>query len=109
MRVGVSVKPTTSIESITDLCERKLVDMVLVMTVEPGFGGQSFMPQCLEKVRALRSAFPSLDIQVDGGINLNNIGLASAAGANVFVAGNAIFGAADPRQVIEEMRRIITK
>jgi ribulose-phosphate 3-epimerase len=78
--------------------------MILVMTVEPGFGGQSMIQNCLHKVSELREAFPSLLIQVDGGITAENAGEARAAGANVIVAGTAIFGSSDPRQAIAAIR-----
>ena len=82
--------------------------MVLIMTVEPGFGGQSFMPDMLEKVKALRAEIErrglNVDIQVDGGINSETAKLARAAGANVFVAGSAVFKAADRRAAIDALR-----
>jgi ribulose-phosphate 3-epimerase len=78
---------------------------VLVLTVEPGFGGQSFMPDAAHKCRVLRDAHPELLIEVDGGINTQTAAVAAAAGANVFVAGSAIFGAADPARVMADMRK----
>lgn len=78
--------------------------MVLVMTVEPGFGGQSFMPDQLPKVTALRERYPNLPIEVDGGLSEKTIAPAADAGANVIVAGSAVFGAADPGQVIARLR-----
>lgn len=78
--------------------------MVLVMTVEPGFGGQSFMPDQLPKVTALRERYPNLPIEVDGGLSEKTIAPAADAGANVIVAGSAVFGAADPGQVIAKLR-----
>lgn len=103
---AISIKPNTPAEAIFDLLP--LCDMVLVMTVEPGYGGQAFMPEMLEKVRKLKSEIDrrglSVDIQVDGGINVNNAKDAIAAGANVLVAGSAVFGASDRRAVIEKLR-----
>lgn len=89
MKVGVAVKPNTPIEDVLPICP--LVDMVLVMTVEPGFGGQSFMIDMMPKVSTLRQQFPNLDIQVDGGIDALNVDVATKAGANCIVSGSGIF------------------
>ena len=78
-------------------------DMAVVMTVEPGFGGQRFMPEVMPKVRELRRLFPQLDIQVDGGVTPDTIEVAAEAGANVVVAGSAVFGADDPAATIAEL------
>eukprot|EP00842_Homolaphlyctis_polyrhiza_P000788 jgi/Hompol1/170/HPOL_003020-RA len=107
MRAGVSVKPKTPIESVFEIANK--VDMVLVMTVEPGFGGQKMMPDCLEKVRVLREKFRDLDIEVDGGIDVTNIDQATKAGANVIVAGTGIFGHPAPKEAIEIMRKSVNK
>jgi ribulose-phosphate 3-epimerase len=77
------------------------------MTVEPGFGGQSFMPETMPKVAELRARFPALDIQVDGGLGPATIEAAARAGANVIVAGTSIFGAADPGAAMAAMRRVV--
>ena len=93
-KVGLSVKPKTPIEEVFPYLED--VDMVLVMTVEPGFGGQSFMHDQMEKISRLKMKLAemnkTIDIQVDGGINEETVSIASKAGANVFVAGSAVFG-----------------
>jgi ribulose-phosphate 3-epimerase len=81
--------------------------MCLVMTVEPGFGGQSFMHDTMPKVAELRARFPALDIQVDGGLGPATIEAAASAGANVIVAGTSIFGAADPGAAMAAMRRVV--
>jgi ribulose-phosphate 3-epimerase len=81
--------------------------MVLVMTVEPGFGGQSFMAECLPKVTALREKYPNLAIEVDGGLSEKTIDQAADAGANVIVAGSAVFGAKDPGDVIRTLRQAV--
>lgn len=83
--------------------------MVLVMTVHPGFGGQKFMASELPKVEALRARYPELNIEVDGGLGLGTIDQAADAGANVIVAGSAIFGASDPADVIAKMRDAVQK
>jgi ribulose-phosphate 3-epimerase len=83
--------------------------MVLVMTVHPGFGGQKFMASELPKVAALRERFPDLNIEVDGGLGLGTIDQAADAGANVIVAGSAVFGAADPGDVIAKLREAVQK
>jgi ribulose-phosphate 3-epimerase len=81
--------------------------MVLIMTVEPGFGGQKFMASELPKVSALRKRYPDLDIEVDGGLGPATIDQAADAGANVIVAGSAIFGAKDPADVIRQLKEAV--
>lgn len=107
MRCGLAIKPGTPIQLVRPYLEH--LDMVLVMTVEPGFGGQKMIPDCLEKVRILRQWSSTVDIQVDGGITLENLNDALEAGANVIVAGSLIFEARDPRQMIKDMRAIMEK
>lgn len=89
LKVGVSLNPATSLDTIKYVLDD--LDMVLVMSVNPGFGGQSFIPFSLDKIRELRSMAPNLDIQVDGGVNADNIEALVEAGANIIVAGTAIF------------------
>lgn len=105
-KAGISIKPATAAEEVFLYLEK--LAMVLVMTVEPGFGGQSFMHDTMEKVKTLRSEIKrrglEVDIQVDGGINAETVEIAAAAGANVFVAGSAVFGAENPAEVIEMLR-----
>ena len=88
-RCGIAIKPGTDIDFILPYISR--VDMILVMTVEPGFGGQTFMPDMLKKVRKIRNLNFDIDIQVDGGINCETARCAVDAGANFLVAGSAIF------------------
>lgn len=92
-KVGITIKPGTPVEAVEPYLE--LVDMVLIMTVEPGFGGQKLIPECLDKVTALRRMITNkglpIDIEVDGGINMDNVHTALTAGANVIVAGSAVF------------------
>ena len=93
-KVGITIKPATPVAAVEPYLD--MVDMVLVMTVEPGFGGQALIPECLEKVRKMREIArerkPELAIEVDGGIKLSNLREALGAGANVIVAGSAVFG-----------------
>ncbi len=98
---GVSLKPATPLSMIKD--HLKEIDMVLLMTVNPGFGGQSFMREVLPKISELRSHFDK-DIEVDGGINKDTAKEVVAAGANVLVAGTAIFGRPDVKQAIEDLK-----
>ena len=104
-KVGISIKPKTPVESLREWISQ--IDMVLVMSVEPGFGGQSFMPHSVDKVRELRAMAeecnPALIIEVDGGISAGNAALLFNAGAEVLVAGSSVFGAEDPQLEIEKM------
>jgi ribulose-phosphate 3-epimerase len=106
VRCGLSISPATPVEKILPYLDK--VDMILIMTVVPGFGGQALIPETLDKVRVVRrhalNRDLKLDIQVDGGIKADNIGLATEAGANIIVAGSAIFGSKKPRAVISAMR-----
>ena len=108
VRTGIAISPNTPAEVLYPLIEKGLCDMVLVMTVEPGFGGQKMIPSTLDKVRAIRrfanARGITLDIEVDGGINAENTGFCTAAGANVIVAGTAIFGSKKPQAIIRSMR-----
>lgn len=102
LRVGVTLNPATPVQRLLPVLD--LVDMVLVMTVNPGYGGQKMIPECLDKVRWIRSRCPELDIQVDGGINRDTVAMAYEAGANIIVAGSAVFHAQDPAQEIALLR-----
>lgn len=103
---GIAISPRTPVEAALPFVG--LADMILVMTVEPGFGGQTFMPECLDKVRALRrhaiKMGVSLNIEVDGGISADNAAYCTEAGANVLVAGSALFKTKRPRSVMAAMR-----
>lgn len=103
---AIAIKPKTSAEDVFKYIP--YVDMVLVMTVEPGFGGQSFMEDMMPKVAAIRKFADEngykIDIQVDGGIDKNTIGKAAAAGANIFVAGSALFRQTDYNKAVAELR-----
>jgi ribulose-phosphate 3-epimerase len=103
MKVAIAVNPQTDIREILEYTD--LVDMILVMTVDPGFGGQSIQQECLKKVTILRSHCPNLNIQVDGGISLETLPLALGAGANIFVVGSAIFNSDNPEEIVGEFRK----
>nr|WP_301538756.1 ribulose-phosphate 3-epimerase [Microbacterium sp. SYP-A9085] len=107
-RAGIAVKPMTPVESLFDILDD--VDQILVMTVEPGFGGQSFMPETMPKLRRLsdeaRRRGSSVWLQVDGGISPDTIAQAADAGADTFVAGSAVFGADDPDRAIAALRKL---
>ncbi|KAG8432624.1 hypothetical protein GDO86_017028 [Hymenochirus boettgeri] len=102
MKVGLAIKPNTTVENLAPFANQ--IDMALVMTVEPGFGGQKFMEDMMPKVQWLRSQFPSLDIEVDGGVGPDNIHRCAEAGANMIVSGSAIMKSDDPRSVITLLR-----
>lgn len=106
-RVGIALKPSTPFSQISHLLS--LIDMVLVMTVEPGFGGQSFMESMMPKVREARTEidrkdFKNIWLQVDGGISLDTIEIALSAGADTFVAGSAVFKDANPAEMVNKLR-----
>jgi len=105
-RAGVAVKPATPVESLFEVLDE--FDQILVMTVEPGFGGQSFMPETMPKLRALaeeaRRRGSRVWLQVDGGISDRTIEIASSAGADTFVAGSAVYGADDIEAAVTRLR-----
>lgn len=105
-KAAISIKPKTPASAVFHLLEK--CDMVLVMTVEPGYGGQSLIPETLDKVAELRAEITRLglnvDIQVDGGINAQNAHVAIEKGANVLVAGSAVFKAEDKKAAIDKLR-----
>ena len=107
VKVGVALNPATSIESIKHIIED--VDMVLIMTVNPGFGGQSFIESMLEKIKELKQLIDdknlNVDIQVDGGIKPDNIHKVVEAGANIIVAGSAIFNSENIEETVSLMRK----
>ena len=111
MKAAIAVSPKTPVEHLFPLIEH--IDMALIMTVEPGFGGQSLIPETIEKVSKLRryalERGIDLDIEVDGGISEKNIAELTSAGANVIVAGSAIFKSKKPRTVIHQMKETAAK
>jgi ribulose-phosphate 3-epimerase len=97
--VGVALKPKTPVEEVAEAAIDAGVDLVLCMSIEPGYSGQPFMPEAYERLRRLRELLPeTVQLQVDGGVNGDNIGEAREAGANLFVAATAVFGQGDPGQ-----------
>lgn len=107
-RVGLAIKPATPISSIEPYLS--MVDQVLVMSVEPGFGGQSFIPASIQKIRDLKSLLmevsPSTWVQVDGGISAENIQAVASAGVDTFVAGSAVFNSDNPAESIARLREL---
>ncbi|CAG2056951.1 unnamed protein product, partial [Timema podura] len=103
--VGIGLKPGTAVSIVEKYVD--LADMILIMTVEPGFGGQKFMTDMMGKVKWLRNNYPELDIEVDGGVGPSTIGLCAEAGANMIVSGTAVIGAEDPGKVIATMRDVV--
>ncbi len=99
---SLSVKPNTPIDAVYPYVDK--LAMVLVMTVEPGFGGQSFMADMMPKIEKLRADYPNLDIQVDGGVNTETVKTCAKAGANIFVAGSAVFKSDDMAKTIFELK-----
>ncbi|MBE6642357.1 MAG: ribulose-phosphate 3-epimerase [Ruminococcaceae bacterium] len=103
IKAGLSIKPKTPVTALKPFIG--MFDMLLIMSVEPGFGGQSFIPESLDKIRESRALLPELDIEVDGGINADNINEVVKAGANVIVAGSAVFGKEDVASAIALLRK----
>ena len=107
-KAGVALNPHTPVSLLKDILPD--LDLVLVMSVNPGFGGQQFIPNTLNKVRELRAIAsllnPDLLIEVDGGVGLHNLEILIQSGANVFVAGNAVFAAASPQDMIADMKKL---
>ena len=106
-RAGMALRPATPVEPYEDLLPE--LDMLLIMTVEPGFGGQGFLDMCLPKLRRARRLLDEhgleLWLQVDGGVSASTIERCAEAGADTFVAGSAVFGADDPAAAVEQLRR----
>lgn len=109
-KAGVALNPSTPVDTLADVLED--IDLVCIMSVNPGFGGQKFIYRTLHKVRALRRMIDERNlstlIEIDGGVGLQNAELLIKAGANVLVAGSSVFGAADPPKVVETIKRITT-
>ena len=99
-KLAVAINPPTDISVIDSYL--KYSDMALVMTVNPGFGGQKFISECVDKIRYIKEKAPQIDIQVDGGINLDNLPIVLEAGANVIVAGSSVFNTVNPTETCKE-------
>ncbi len=110
MKVGVALNPSTSLHAVEQILDQ--VDLVLLMSVNPGFGGQAFIPFVLKKIeelaRRLQRMDPRPEIEVDGGIKIENCQAVAQAGATILVAGSAIFGAPDPRAAVVKMREQVS-
>ncbi len=108
MKAGVAINPHTRVELLRDILPD--IDVVCMMSVNPGFGGQSFIPNTLEKIKVLRKMINELNIdvkiEVDGGVSLENAKQIVDAGADVLVAGNAVFKSADPKQTIHQLKSL---
>lgn len=106
IRAGAVIKPATPVSALEEYLS--LIDMILIMSVEPGFGGQSFIPASLDKLREARAMADAsgydIDIEVDGGVNLKNAADIKAAGANILVAGSAVFRAPDPAAAVRALK-----
>jgi ribulose-phosphate 3-epimerase len=108
MLAGLALNPSTPVELLEEVLDD--LDLVLVMSVNPGYGGQSYLPQSTEKIRRVRALLDRhgtrAALEVDGGITTETIGAAWSAGAGTFVAGTSIFGAADPAQAVQDLKRL---
>lgn len=111
-KVGLAIKPATSFQEIEEFMAD--IDMLLIMTVEPGFGGQSFMHDQMVKVRTARAHIENMKkekplLQIDGGVSLDTIAEAALAGANCFVAGSAVYKSADPAKMVDQLRQLASE
>ena len=111
-KVGLAIKPATSFQEIEEFVAD--IDMLLIMTVEPGFGGQSFMHDQMVKVRTARAHIENMKkekplLQIDGGVSLDTIAEAALAGANCFVAGSAVYKSADPAKMVNQLRKLASE
>lgn len=111
-KVGLAIKPATSFQEIEEFMAD--IDMLLIMTVEPGFGGQSFMHDQMVKVRTARAHIENMQkekplLQIDGGVSIDTIAEAASAGANCFVAGSAVYKSADPAKMVDQLRQLASE
>ena len=108
MKAGVAINPSTPVSFLKDIIED--IDLVLLMSVNPGFGGQSFIPHSLKKIKELKTLIAqsasSAKIEVDGGVSLKNAAEIIHAGAEILVAGNAVFGSENPKEIIEKLKAL---
>lgn len=103
-KVGITIRPSTNLEKLMPYIDQ--ANMVLIMSVEPGYAGQKFIPSVIEKIKKIRKIKPKIDIEIDGGINKETLPLAKEAGVNVFVAASAIFSQPDSVKAVKELRKI---
>ena len=108
-RAGITLNPKTPVETVFDIVEQELADEVLIMSVEPGFGGQTYMDDVESKLIRLRQHWPNLDIAIDGGIDQMSVGSAAKNGANLIVSGSYIFNQPDLAEAIKTLGRIACK
>jgi ribulose-phosphate 3-epimerase len=110
-RASIGINPETDVLRVLPFAEH--LDMILIMSVHPGFGGQQFIPEALEKLRVVRRELDhrglKVDIEIDGGVKLDNIAEVKAAGANIFVSGSGIFGLGDYNRILHEMREKLSR
>jgi len=108
-KAGVSLNPATPLVLVEDILNN--IDLLVIMSVNPGFGGQKFIISVLDKIKRARQMIDNIgakvNIEIDGGVKLDNIGEVSSAGADIFVSGSGVFGTKDYKRTIEEMKRII--
>ncbi|XP_076456120.1 ribulose-phosphate 3-epimerase-like [Babylonia areolata] len=107
MKVGLAINPPTDVSVVLPYVD--MVDLILIMTVNPGFGGQSFIADCLPKVKHLREKYKNLDIEVDGGVGPKTIQQCAEVGANVIVSGSALVKHDNPKEAIDYMRAIVNE
>lgn len=107
MKVGLALKPGTNLDAVQEYID--MADLVLVMTVEPGFGGQKFMADQMTKVKSLRERYPNLNIEVDGGVGPSNIDQCAQAGANWIVSGTAVIKSDDQKAVIKTLKDAVER
>ena len=107
MKVGLTISPDTPVDAILKYADQ--IDLALIMTVYPGMGGQSFIEDCMDKVKTLRAAYPNLDIEVDGGVKPKTVDMAAKAGANLIVSGSGVYKADDMAHNITTMQRSVEK
>jgi ribulose-phosphate 3-epimerase len=109
MTAGIAVRPKTPVEECVSMIERTgdLFSLILIMSVEPGFGGQKFDPSVLPKCTIARERLPHILVEMDGGLNAETSAMGAKAGANVIVAGTSVFASPDPKRAIDDIKRAI--
>jgi len=110
IKAGITLKPDTPLSTLDSILEQ--IDLVLIMAVHPGFGGQKFIPESLDRISQIRAKLDSrnlthVNVEVDGGVGIDNINMISDAGADILVAGSAVFGSKNPSSIIKEMLSLV--